>query len=47
VNYAYDYQNVDGIMVPMTRRVLGFDDDKRKIPEPVLVAIDIRRIKFS
>jgi len=47
MNYAYDYQNVDGIMVPLTRRVFGFDDDKRKIPEPVLVAIDIRRIALS
>jgi len=47
MNYAYDYQRGDGIMVPMTRRVFGFDDDKRKIPEPVLVAIDIRRIALS
>jgi hypothetical protein len=34
-------------MVPMTRRVVGFDDDELQIPEPVLVAIDIRRIAFS
>ena len=47
MNYAYDYRNFDGIVVPVTRRVLGFDDEKRKIPEPVLVAIDIRRIAFS
>jgi hypothetical protein len=31
----------------MTRRVLGFGDDNRKIPEPVLVAIDIWRLGFS
>jgi len=34
-------------VVPMRRRVFGFDDNKLKIPEPVLVAIDIRRIAFS
>jgi len=47
LNYAYDYRQVDGIMVPTTRRVVGFDDNKRKIPDPVLVAIDIHEIAFS
>jgi hypothetical protein len=47
VNYAYDYRKVDGIMVPVTRRVVGFDDNKRKISDPVLVAIDIHEIAFS
>jgi hypothetical protein len=35
LNYAYDY-----------RRVVAFDDNKRKMPDPVLVAIDIRAISF-
>ena len=47
LNYAYDYRKVDGIMVPVTRRVVAFDDNKRKIPDPVLVAIDIHEIAFS
>ena len=47
LNYAYDYRKVDGVMVPMTRRVVPFDDNKRKIPDPVLVAIDIHEIAFS
>lgn len=47
MNYAYDYRNVNGIMVPMRRRVHGFDDEKRKILDPVLVAIDIRRVAFG
>jgi len=47
LNYAYDYRKVDGVMVPVTRRVVAFDDDKRKIPDPVLVAIDIHEIAFS
>ena len=46
-NYAYDYCKVDGIMVPMTRKVVAFDDNKRKISDPVLVAIDIHEIAFS
>jgi hypothetical protein len=47
LNYAYDYRKVDGVMVPVTRRVVAFDDNKRKIPNPVLAAIDIHEIAFS
>jgi len=47
LNYAYDYRNVDGIMVPTTCRVYLSDANKRKVPEPLLVAIDIRDITFS
>jgi hypothetical protein len=47
LNYAFDYREVNSIKVPTTRRVVGFDDKKRKIPAPVLVAIDIREISFD
>jgi hypothetical protein len=47
LNYAADYRNVDGIMVPTKRRVYSADANRQKIPEPVLVAIDIREIAFS
>jgi hypothetical protein len=47
LNYAADYRNVEGIVVPTTRRVYASDANKQKIPEPVLVAIDIRNISFS
>ena len=47
LNYAADYANVDGIVVPTKRRVYTPDADKRKIQEPVLVAIDIRDISFQ
>jgi hypothetical protein len=47
LNYAADYRNVDGIVVPTKRRVYAADASKQKIPEPVLVAIDIRDISFS
>jgi hypothetical protein len=47
LNYAIDYCNVDGIVVPMKRRVYASDANKQKIPDPVLVAIDISYISFS
>ena len=47
LNYAHEFREVDGIMVAMKRRVYSFDTDKRKIAEPVLVAIDIHGIAFS
>jgi hypothetical protein len=46
LNYAADYRNVDGIVVATKRRVYAADANKQKIPEPVLVAIDIRDISF-
>lgn len=47
LNYAYDYRNVDGILVPTKRRVFAADDHQRKIPNPVLISIDILEIAFS
>ena len=47
LNYAADYLNADGIVIPTKRRVYGADANKHKIPEPVLVAIDIRDISFQ
>jgi len=47
LNYAADYRNVDGIVVPTKRRVYARDAKKQKIHEPVLVAIDIRDISFG
>jgi hypothetical protein len=47
LNYAADYRNVDGIVVPTKRRVYAADANKQKIPDPALVAIDIRDISFS
>jgi hypothetical protein len=46
LNYASEYRNVDGISVPMKRRVYAYDGEKRKILEPVLVAIDVHDIAF-
>jgi hypothetical protein len=46
LNYAHDYRDVNGIMVPITRRVYPPDVHEQKVPEPLLVAIDIREIAF-
>ena len=47
VNYASDYQDVDGILVPTKRRVYAYDDQMNKIPAPVLVAIDFGDIAIA
>jgi hypothetical protein len=47
VNYATDYGDFGGIMVPTTRRVFSYDAAKQKIPGLPLVAIDIKDIAFS
>ncbi len=47
VNYASDYRNVQGLLVPTKRRVYAFDSQKRKIPEPLLVAIDFLDLAFG
>ena len=46
-NYAFDYQAVDGMMVATRRRVLAYDRDRQKVPEPVLVSIDLSDIHFA
>ncbi|CAB3764240.1 hypothetical protein [Paraburkholderia humisilvae] len=45
-NYASNYHNVRGVMVPMSRRVFAYDDARRKVDEPLLVSIDFRDIDF-
>ena len=47
LNYASDYRTTSGIVVPHKRRVFAFDSEKRKVAEPLLVAIDIHEIDFN
>ncbi len=47
VNYATDYKEFDGIMVPTTRRIYPYDTEKHKVPNPLLVAIDIKEVFFT
>jgi hypothetical protein len=46
-NYASDYRTVDGIAVPTKRRIYAYEGEHTKVPEPVLVAIDLDQISFA
>ena len=46
-HYIDDYRDHDGILMPHRRRVYPLGAENRKIPESVLVAIDIVRIGFG
>jgi hypothetical protein len=46
-NYASDYRNVNGIIVPATRRVYAYQGDHVVVKEPLLVAIDMSGITFN
>jgi hypothetical protein len=45
--YATDYRDVDGIIIPTTRRGYAWQGDYQCIPEPLLVAIDMGEITFG
>jgi len=42
--YATDSRNVDGIIIPTTRRGYAWQGDYQRIPEPLIVAIDMGEI---
>jgi hypothetical protein len=44
LNYASDYRDVDGIIVPSKRRVYAYEGDYQLVKEPLLVAIDMSEI---
>ena len=44
LNYASDYHDVDGIIVPTKRRVYAYEGDYQLVKEPLLVAIDMGEI---
>jgi hypothetical protein len=46
-NYASEYRAVDGVMLATRRRVVAYDDARRKVPEPILVSIDLSEIHFK
>jgi hypothetical protein len=46
-NYALDYREFQGIKLPTARRIFAYDEKLQKVPEPVLVTIDIANAKFS
>jgi hypothetical protein len=42
--YATDYRDVDGIIIPTTRRGYAWQGSYQQVPEPLLVAIDMGEI---
>ena len=47
LNYAYGYQDIDGLMFFTKRRVYAYEGNYTRVPEPVLVNIDISRIELE
>ena len=47
LNYASEYQDVDGIIVPTNRRVYAYEGDYQLVEEPLLVAIDLTNIALA
>jgi hypothetical protein len=44
LNYASDYRDVDGIIIPTKRRVYAYEGDYQLVKEPLLVSIDMGEI---
>jgi hypothetical protein len=44
LNYATDYREVDGIIIPTKRRIYGWEGDYQLVAEPLLIAIDMVEI---
>jgi hypothetical protein len=42
--YATDYRDVDGIIIPTTRRGYAWQGEYQLVSEPLLVAIDMGEI---
>jgi hypothetical protein len=47
LNYASEYRDVDGIMLPTKRRIYAYEGDYQLVKEPLLVAIDMGEITLS
>jgi len=44
LNYASEYRNVEGIIIPTRRRIYAYERDYQLVPEPLLVKIDMGEI---
>jgi len=47
LNYASDYRDVDGIIIPTKRRIYAYEGDYKPVMDPLLVKIDMGEIKIS
>ncbi|MBB5059583.1 hypothetical protein HDF16_004309 [Granulicella aggregans] len=46
LNYASEYRDVDGIIIPTRRRIYAYEGDYQLVPEPLLVKIDMGEISI-
>jgi hypothetical protein len=46
-NYAFEYRAVEGVKLSTRRRVFVYDANRQKVPEPVLISIDLNDIHFQ
>ena len=46
-NYAFEYRAVEGVKLSTKRRVFAYDANRQKVPEPVLISIDLNEIHFN
>ncbi len=46
LNYASEYRDVDGIIVPTRRRVYAYEGNYEPVKEPLLVAIDMSEVSL-
>lgn len=46
-NYASEYRAADGVMLATRRRVVAYDEARHKVPEPILISIDLSEIHFE
>jgi hypothetical protein len=46
-NYASNYRDIDGIIVPATRRIYAYEGNHIAVKNPLLVAIDMEEITFN
>lgn len=47
LNYASEYRDVDGIIIPTRRQIYGYEGDYQLVKEPLLVAVDFGEITVS
>ena len=42
-----EIKEIDGIQVPTKRRIWAYDENQDKVPDPLLVSVDILSLRFS
>ncbi len=47
LNFASEYKDVEGIIFATQRRIYAYEGDYQLVPEPLLVKIDMTRIKLN